>query len=991
MCAANYLNAVAAPDLFPPAGPDPTPNGMDCTGMSRSDDDGVTFQTNTVNPAVVCIGAAPGGSPANPGQCFPDQEHIAADRVNAGSAANNDQVYSTWRNFTPTGQNAALVCSQDSGVTWTAPFEIGANEFFPRITVGQDGFVYVASYNNLGMFRLYKYTSCANGLGLVAGFPVNVAARVAYDCPFAGHDRCDQNPTSQTVAVDDTDPNHVYYAYVEDAAAAGSDSNVFVRDSVNGGQAWPAARVVQANAAVDARRVMPWLCATGGDAVVTWYEQRQPVPSDVTDFFGGHIGLDGGGNLVSRETFRISEVPDSWCGIGWPCSTRWGNTDTQTSNASEACPVQPQLAGRCGDGDNPNVTPDSGNLCDFSDDDGVTFTSCLTAATSPSGNNELCLPGGGCPKYGDYSGVACTGGKLFAAWASAASPPGVPPAAPARPGVLFDVVNLDVQMPVITVPGAVTLPGACVGSTSVATLEVCNTGAENLQVDVITSDNPQFAVTLPSSGFPVTISPDFCFPFQVRFTPTGIGPASATLTIPSNDPSRPEIEVEASGRGGEPNVATLIANNGSFGDVCRDSFKDLDLTISNTGACDLVVTLVSSDSADFVVAGTVAFPLTISPGNSLQVPIRFAPTTLGLENGTIRVDSNDPQTPARNVAVSGNVPPGDIRVTGSTDFGDVCGGTLAEKSVTVCNLGTCALAVTSVAFNPACADFTLVDNPFPATLPPGACQSVVVSFTPTSPGPKSCTLVVTSDDPDTPMVSRAVTANTPAVSIDVPPDQGFPATVVQTVGACRSALPFPVSNTGQCRLTITDLAITAGSGEFSTSGLPSFPIILDPGDVAGEGDLALVFTPAVLDRDRLGTVRTTYVSNPITGATTSVDRALCGEGVQTGARVLVRAAGVPLAAVEQIRLNRVNANRNRPMVDTVDNARDLSLQTVTPAAPCGSFQYHREYGTVSNPIQLLPGSYEVTVTAIVNGRRMRKTIAFDVDTCGFNPTIVVDF
>jgi len=200
-----------------------------------------------------------------------------------------------------------------------------------------------------------------------------------------------------------------------------------------------------------------------------------------------------------------------------------------------------------------------------------------------------------------------------------------------------------------------------------------------------------------------------------------------------------------------------------------------------------------------------------------------------------------------------------------------------------------------------------------------------------------------------------------------------------------------VSNTGQCRLTITDLAITAGGSEFATSGLPSFPIILDPGDVAGEGDLHLVFTPAVLDRDLIGTVRTTSVSDPITGATTSVDRALCGEGVQTGARVLVRAAGVPLAAVEQIRLNRVNANRNKPMVDTVDNARDLSLQTVIPAAPCGSYQYHREYGTVSNPIQLLPGSYEVTVTAIVNGRRTRKTVAFDVDTCGFNPSIVVDF
>jgi hypothetical protein len=46
---------------------------------------------------------------------------------------------------------------------------------------------------------------------------------------------------------------------------------------------------------------------------------------------------------------------------------------------------------------------------------------------------------------------------------------------------------------------------------------------------------------------------------------------------------------------------------------------------------------------------------------------------------------------------------------------------------------------------------------------------------------------------------------------------------------------------------------------------------------------------------------------------------------------------------------------------------------------------------VSNPIQLAPGSYQVTVTAIVNGKRTKKSVGFDVSTCDFNPTIVVNF
>ncbi len=90
-CGSNYVtfNVGALP---------PQAFGYDCTGMSRSTDNGVSFQTTTVNPAVVCIGRASGGLPDPAGACFPDQEHIAADPANAGGGG-GDQVYSTWRNF----------------------------------------------------------------------------------------------------------------------------------------------------------------------------------------------------------------------------------------------------------------------------------------------------------------------------------------------------------------------------------------------------------------------------------------------------------------------------------------------------------------------------------------------------------------------------------------------------------------------------------------------------------------------------------------------------------------------------------------------------------------------------------------------------------------------------------------------------------------------------------------------------------------------------
>ena len=393
------------------------PFGFTCTGMARSTDNGARFPL--VNPAVVCPDPDPnpndGVSPVA-GSCFPDQEHIAADQFNAGTGG-GDQVYSTWRNFDAIDQDAGLVCSQDSGQTWTAPFDLMGNSFFPRINVGQDGFVYVAAVGG-GNYRIWKFNSCANGLVLQAGFPKNVATQNPVFCPFPGHDRCDQNPSSQTVAVDDTNPNHIYYAFAENTAPGNAgNEDIIVQDSLDGGFTWSAsaARRVRVNTAVPAKRIMPWLCTTGGKAFVTWYDRRAATPcpappcpginNDLTDYFAGSARLDHEGNLVAGTEFMISEVADRWCASGWPC-----NAPVQPIQSRAT--VQPQLAGNC------SVTTNI--RCDFSDCPGP-MCQCPTGETC---NNA---PRGGCPKYGDYNGNACAAGRLFAAWASAMSPPGVPP------------------------------------------------------------------------------------------------------------------------------------------------------------------------------------------------------------------------------------------------------------------------------------------------------------------------------------------------------------------------------------------------------------------------------------------------------------------------------------------------------------------------------------------------------------------------------------
>ena len=73
--------------------------------------------------------------------------------------------------------------------------------------------------------------------------------------------------------------------------------------------------------------------------------------------------------------------------------------------------------------------------------------------------------------------------------------------------------------PQVQVPGSIDFGDSCLRDKRQATLNVCNTGKADLVIDPIASSNSQFTVTTPSAGYPVVISPDFCFPFQVTFNP----------------------------------------------------------------------------------------------------------------------------------------------------------------------------------------------------------------------------------------------------------------------------------------------------------------------------------------------------------------------------------------------------------------------------------------------------------------------------------------
>ena len=295
----------------------------------------------------------------------------------------------------------------------------------------------------------------------------------------------------------------------------------------------------------------------------------------------------------------------------------------------------------------------------------------------------------------------------------------------------------------------------CLGSFIDKDLTLNNNGPCSLTVLGISSSSPEFQP--PSvQAYPLVLASGMSVEMPIRFEPTSLGTKAGTITITSDDPSSPKI-VRVSGTAAAPALALMIPDQGDFGRVCIGSFGEQCLTINNNGHCMLEVSAISSSAPEFIVPNVLSYPLAILAGTSLQVPIRFDPTSHGAHNATLTVTSNDPSGP-KQITVFGTAPWGKIAVTGSTYFGNVpCGS--AEKTVSICNIGRCELQVTRVAFRRKRRHFRLINNPFPATLPPGACLGVVIQYRAHC-EPECCELMIESDDPDVPVRCLDVVAYT---------------------------------------------------------------------------------------------------------------------------------------------------------------------------------------------------------------------------------------
>lgn len=371
------------------------------------------------------------------------------------------------------------------------------------------------------------------------------------------------------------------------------------------------------------------------------------------------------------------------------------------------------------------------------------------------------------------------------------------------------------------------------------TIQVFNVGHGPLRVDSI-------AVLLGSLSFAVENQPatpivieqgeDVAFTLTYRPTQPNVSDA-AVIRISSNDPDAPFVDVTATARAGAPELDVSTPPDGNLGEACRGEHLDAELMLTNSGTCPLTVTSIVSNRATFVVASIATLPLTIAPGDTYELPIRFTPAAFGPDAAAIQIDSDDPNSPALVRLTASCRPPRLVTVVpDSGDAGHTCVGDFTDIELIVQNGSPCDLEIVSLTSDSP--EFLVPAlNAFPIELCCGSAVELPIRFQPTTIGAKTATITIESNDPASP--------HTVAVSGRAPHG-----TLVVTGSACFGEVLFGTrvqqrltfTNVGDCDLQITAVGFEGcrcpGCDTLKLVRNP-FPATLHPGTSL---DLVLQYT-----------------------------------------------------------------------------------------------------------------------------------------------------
>lgn len=363
-------------------------------------------------------------------------------------------------------------------------------------------------------------------------------------------------------------------------------------------------------------------------------------------------------------------------------------------------------------------------------------------------------------------------------------------------------------------------------------LSVQNTGNAPLTLSSMASTNLQYNII--GASLPVSIAPGSQQLVTIRFAPGLRGDHPAKVTLSSNDPATPLLDVSLSGKGVAPVIKSVPASIG-FGSVPAGQRSRQTLTLSNPGDLPLSISTVTTSDPQFTI-NTPQAGLGLPAGNSITLNVTFLPTSSGLKNAVLTLNSDDPITPRLDIALTGTgIAPAIVASPNALSFGSLRVSQSQDLILTVSNSGQSPLRISSVTSDNSSFFVTQIlargsnaTQNLPVEVVPGNAIDITVRFRPrptaSSIGALTGVLSLVSNDPARPKLDIQMTGTGLGAAIAASSSISFPAGT-----ACAGPVPatLSITNTGNSSLTISRL--TLDQSAFSFAVPPSVPFSIGPG------------------------------------------------------------------------------------------------------------------------------------------------------------------
>ena len=365
-------------------------------------------------------------------------------------------------------------------------------------------------------------------------------------------------------------------------------------------------------------------------------------------------------------------------------------------------------------------------------------------------------------------------------------------------------------------------------------LVLTNTGAANLKISLLALAGTDFSVSGITT--PTTLTTGQSAQVAVTFSPPAAGSATGNLSIASNDPANPTINVALSGTGTSTATGQLNAssNSVSFGSVASGTRAEQQIVLTNLGNSGVTISSITVEGAGLTTSG-VEVPGTLNPAERVPLKVPFAPTRGGSVTGSITVVSNAANSPLK-IAMTGMGAQAGLSIAPSSfNFRNVLDGQTKSQVFTVTNTGTAELTIEQLSVSGS--GYTVSGLATPVTIGAGSNTTFSVLFAPTTAGSLAGTVSLVSNAPNSPNVLPLSGAGTAAsVTLSASPAS---LSFTNVNAGSSSSKGITISNTGNSSVTISQVSVSAK--DFSISGMTT-PFTLAAGQNAS---LNVAFHPNV--------------------------------------------------------------------------------------------------------------------------------------------------